>query len=114
MADAGIIDNKSARFLDQLEKEAKKILAKVGKETVATAQDNAPELSGRLKKSISYTVRYQGNDIVLKVGSSDFKANWMEFGTEKMRPKPFLQPATEELQRRFAELLKEAASRIKG
>lgn len=58
------------------------------------SKPNSPpgRLSGKLRKSIRYKAIKEDGEHVLIVGSNDFKANWLEFGTSKMAARPFLFP----------------------
>lgn len=52
--------------------------------------------SGDLRKSITYDVEINDNNIVMRVGSnmkSKMYPYWLEFGTEKMIERPWLRPA---------------------
>lgn len=78
------------------------------KETLNNRQKSAPgsppgKLSGRLQKSISYTVEKDKDifggiaDLTGIVGSTDFRANILEFGSEKMAARPFEGPTLERI-----------------
>lgn len=63
----------------------------------ASAPYEAPAvLFGHLRNSIKYTVVGKGMHIQGIVGSDLDKAPWLEFGTTRMFPRPFLKPAYEE------------------
>jgi HK97 gp10 family phage protein len=95
-------------FVKQIEKEVdsntRKNLQNAGKFTRKKIQevlnvkhrsspgDPPGKLSGKLRKSIRYKAIKEDGEHVLIVGSNDFKANWLEFGTSKMAARPFLFP----------------------
>jgi HK97 gp10 family phage protein len=59
----------------------------------ASAPGEAPAvLFGHLRNSIKYRVVSDGANVFGIVGSTLEKAPWLEFGTSKMAPRPFLQP----------------------
>lgn len=108
------IEDKSGEFLDALAKEAKRIMRRLGKEAAENAKQQAPELSGKLKESIGSKVTPDSNgDLTLEVGASNYKAHWFEFGTRKMRARPFITPATENLGDDFNNELADAANNIR-
>lgn len=64
----------------------------VGSAIILTeANRRVPVLSGALKRSGSRSVRGDGQEAI--VGYSDFKAKWIEFGTNDTPAEPFLYPA---------------------
>lgn len=107
------LEDRSSLFLDELEKVAAKELRKIGKERVEKAKGLAPIKTGALATGIESEVKKTLSDISLEVGGKDFKTNWFEFGTEKMKPKPFLQPAFDDIEQEFEERFVEAANNIK-
>lgn len=63
----------------------------VGSAIILTeANRRVPVLSGDLKRSGSRSVRGDGMEAI--VGYSDFKAKWIEFGTNDTPAEPFLYP----------------------
>lgn len=113
MAEDFRIEDHSAAFLDALEKEARKVMNRIGNEAVSKAKILAPYKTGKLRDSIKKKISKIGDDLKLEVGASDFKANWFEFGTEKMQKKEFIGPATKDLGEEFNKGLIEAAKNIK-
>lgn len=67
----------------------------------ATAKQNCPVDTGRLRGSITHDV----NNGEGKVGTNVEYANFVEFGTIKQRPQPFLYPALEANKSRFTEIM---------
>jgi HK97 gp10 family phage protein len=63
------------------------------------------KLSGALRKSIRYKVTKEVNEYQGIVGSTDFKANWMEFGTSKMQARPYLLTTLQEKQNEIRRIL---------
>lgn len=52
--------------------------------------------SGDLRRSINYKVDVNDNEIVMRVGSTmknEKYPYWLEFGTEKMKERPYIRPA---------------------
>ncbi len=60
-----------------------------------TAKEFSPYKTGRLRSSIQtdLTALLAGLTFSAKVGSSVFYAPFLEFGTRKIRPRPYLYPA---------------------
>ena len=58
---------------------------------------NPPAIdSGALRDSIVYNVKINDNEIVMRVGSNMMDEKypyWLEFGTEKMKERPYIRPA---------------------
>lgn len=67
--------------------------------------------TGLLRMSITYTVEETKNKVVGKVGSTlknpPYGA-YLEYGTSKMQPRPWLKPAVEKTSARVKEILKSA------
>lgn len=82
------ITDKSGVWLDLFEKKAEKVFRKVGKDAVSKARMNAPSKTGNYKKSITSTVTKKNKELSLQMGAKDFKANWIEYGTETQNMKP--------------------------
>jgi HK97 gp10 family phage protein len=86
--------------------EVKKDLDNVLNSRQKSAPNSPPgKLSGELRKGNKYQVKnvllgYKG-----EIGNTNFKAPWMEFGTEKMAPRPFFASTLERNQERIKEIL---------
>lgn len=64
----------------------------IGSRIILTeAAGRVPERTGKLKSSLGRNVREDG--LQAAVGSSDYKAKFVEFGTEDTPAQPFLWPA---------------------
>lgn len=76
--------------------EVRDIVLDAANRAAARARDLAPEDEGDLKESIFAEVELTSNGWQGRVGATDFKAAWKEFGTVRESPSPFLRPAVEE------------------
>lgn len=66
------------------------------KRVVRIAQQKAPVDTGKLESSIEGTVKTDGDNIVMLVGSPVEYAIYVEAGTSKMAAQPYLRPALEQ------------------
>lgn len=83
-------DGAIARLRDETERK----LTKVGLQIQSDARRACPVDTGRLRASIAMEpVVRQGDRFVLKVGTNVEYAPYVEFGTSRMRPQPFMRPA---------------------
>ena len=64
----------------------------------------APD-TGDLKKSISHSVWYEPGAVHLRVGTDIPYAKWLEIGTRKMLPRPFLRPCLERFRPKIAAII---------
>jgi hypothetical protein len=62
-------------------------------------------LSGELKKGNRYQIKSVFWGFEGEIGNINFKSLWMEFGTEKMAPRPFFASTLERNQARIKEIL---------
>lgn len=83
-------------------------------EVVSVAKQNAPVDTGTLRDSIEGTVRTDGGDIILVVGSPVEYAVYVEFGTSKMEAQPYLRPALEEVEKDYRGKIVDAIKRADG
>lgn len=95
--------------------------AKIGADFVERARGRIHSVTHRLEKSGGYLVLVNGRKvfgdaqkpkgtpsrgIVLVAGFGSPVGHLLEYGTEKMRPRPFATPTLDELAPRFAEYVK--------
>ena len=82
------------------------------------ARENAPEgPTGNLKRGIvARTLDRRGRKVAPAMAGINFKraphANWLEFGTVKMGPRPFFRPAVIETQKRVNSIITKGFKRI--
>lgn len=76
------------------------------------ARSRVPVDTGRLRNSITHEILADG--LNASVGSNVEYAPFVEFGTRRMRAKPYLFPAFEEERPRYMERLKRALSKAAG
>ena len=75
----------------------------------ASAPGEAPATdTGTLMNSISGDVRMEHGEVIGEVIAKTFYARWLEYGTKKMEPRPFLGRALREKKKRIGELLAES------
>lgn len=104
------------RLPDHLQKRAIRGAVKAGAMKVRKeARNAAAEDTGNLKQNIRVRVsRKRGQDrVTYRVGVTKdaFYGMFLEFGTKKMAPRPFLRPALDEHYRRVIEIVRERLAR---
>jgi HK97 gp10 family phage protein len=67
------------------------VIMKTGYDTVTAAQVRCPVRSGHLKSTIGVDIDMDG--LGFEVGATAEYAGYVEFGTTKMAPQPYLMPA---------------------
>jgi HK97 gp10 family phage protein len=68
--------------------------------------------SGTLDKSIAVFKRRSGKLAIFVLAALAEWAGWLEFGTRKMRPRPFMRPAMKRAKNRLASVYKAAIERV--
>lgn len=73
--------------------DAAKYLTKLSLTVERTAKRLAPVDTGRLRSSIGHTLVRDSEGLLALVGSRVAYAGYVEYGTRKMRARPYLRPA---------------------
>jgi HK97 gp10 family phage protein len=77
-----------------------------GKPHHASAEGEPPAvLTGRLRDSITHEIEEQLWDIIGRVGTNVEYARYLELGTKKMAPRPYLRRAIEENRKELIDML---------
>lgn len=79
--------------LQQMEVDSEDALVKVGLQVQSKARQLCPVDTGRLRSSIIMTKGRDGQGFYVEVGTNVSYARFVEFGTSRMRARPFLLPA---------------------
>lgn len=85
------------------------VIQKTCADTKADAQALAPVDTGALRSSITYKTQEVGSRIVGEVGPTVDYGVYVEMGTSRMGPQPYMRPAFD----RRAPLLEQAAAQLK-
>lgn len=88
--DVTITDN-SDLFRDALPQQIEQALIAIGQTAESYAKDYCPVDTGRLRNSITHGVDMSDNSAV--IGTNVEYAEFVEMGTSKRDPKPYLRPA---------------------
>lgn len=86
-----IVKDNTDKVLAEVESNTKDVLAAIGKVIADEAKEIVPVDTGALRDSITYDVE---NDSV-RVGSPLEYSIYVELGTSKMAPQPYIRPAFE-------------------
>lgn len=100
-----IIDN-SEEVLKAFDNAIERGLEAIGLVAEGYAKQSCPVDTGRLRNSISHAVDPIGN--AAYIGTNVEYAPYVEFGTSKMAPRPFLRPAALEHSEEYKALMKES------
>lgn len=73
------------------------------------AKQAAPVRTGNLRNSISFDVSADG--LTAEIGPTASYAPFLEYGTSRMAPRPFLMPAAEAVQPQFEAALEQVAEK---
>lgn len=101
---------REAEIISGLEKAMERVGALVERQAKINVSKSPPEhpqvQTGRLRSSIIHQVTKDENAIVAEIGSNVTYSKYLEFGTSKMPPYPWLFPAVEEKRKEIIETLK--------
>jgi len=83
-----------------------------GRRTHYASQEGAyPAVdTGRLRQSITHDVEQDGSTVVGKVGTNLLYGKFLELGTSKMAPRPWLRPSLEVNKQKIKEIIVSAIS----
>lgn len=88
---------KVQQFMFKTRKRLQAALEAVTDVSVARVQDDTPVDSGCLKASIRGSTEASGNELTATISTDVPYAPYVEFGTSKMAPQPFMAPTFEYL-----------------
>ncbi|MFI7691784.1 HK97-gp10 family putative phage morphogenesis protein [Nonomuraea sp. NPDC049655] len=100
------IDNATAKTQAMV----KAAVKKTGLDTVAAAQSLAPVDTGNLKNSIG--VDFDPDGYGFEAGATANYAGYVEFGTSRMAPQPYLGPAFARTSEQFVEAIESIGGRV--
>jgi len=97
-------------ILDGLEKSMERVGAIVERQAKINVSKSPPEhpqvQTGRLRSSIVHQVTTEGNEIIAEIGTNVTHSKYLEFGTSRHSPFPWLFPAVEMSRGQIIETLK--------
>lgn len=89
-----LIENTAKKGMTQTETDPSKAYKRGDKTHYASVEFDYPAVDrGRLRQSITHDVGREGGDIVGYVGTNVKYGAYLEFGTSKMTPRPWLKPS---------------------
>lgn len=91
---------------------AKSAVKKTGLDTVAQAQALAPVDTGALKNSIG--VDFDADGYGFEAGPTVNYGGYVEYGTSRMAPQPYLGPAFERTSEQFVKAIESIGGRVLG
>lgn len=101
---------REAEIMDGLQKSMEKVGALVERQAKINVTQSPPShpqvQTGRLRSSIIHQVTTNNNEIVAEIGTNVRYGKYLEFGTVKMPPYPWLFPAVEQSKSAIVEILK--------
>lgn len=95
---------------DTLTRRASQVVRKAALDTMADAKTLAPVDTGNLRNSITTDAR-QGDLVAVVEATADYSA-YVEFGTRRMRPQPFMRPAQDRNTPGFLEAISQLAEEV--
>lgn len=85
-----------------------KIVAKAAQDIEARGKQNAPVDTGTLRNSITATVR----DLSAEIGPTANYGAYVEYGTSRMSPQPFMGPAADVVEPGFEQALEDLSGGV--
>jgi HK97 gp10 family phage protein len=100
---------------DGLQKSMEKVGALVERQAKINVTKSPPEhpqvQTGRLRSSIIHQVTNEGNEITAEIGTNVVYSKYLEFGTSRHSPFPWLFPAVELKKPKIIEILKKSGGK---
>lgn len=100
------ITNNSKEILNASTEQIEKALIAIGMVAESYAKQDCPVDTGRLRNSISHAVDMSDNSVY--IGTNVEYAAYVELGTSRMKPRPYLKPAATEHGAEYRELFEQA------
>lgn len=94
----------------QAHTKAVQVVGKTAADITADAKINAPVDTGNLKGSIGYDMTRDGGSIGAEIGPTASYGIHLEYGTSRMAPQPYLNPAFDKHIGSFQEVMGRIAS----
>ncbi len=91
-------------------------LLKAGEKVADRGRALAPKATGKLAGSIEATLISQnfGADVAVEVGPTAFYGRYVEHGTAKMAPRPYMSPAADQEASAIADAVADAIAEVFG
>lgn len=86
---------------DRAAKLARTAVIKSGADLQRIAKRSAPVDTGNLRNSITRTTTSRGDEITTEVGPTVNYGRFVEYGTSRMRPQPYMMPAADAVEPGF-------------
>lgn len=96
------LEDHSDEIMRALRKQEYAALEAIGLQAERHAKEKCPVVTGRLRNSISHTAQ----DRTAYIGTNVEYAPYVELGTSKRKPKPFLKPAAQNYSEEYKAILK--------
>lgn len=100
------------RFAAVTPGEARKAIRETAEEIKAAAKAAAPVDTGALRDSISYETRETAGGAEAEIGPTVWYSHFLEYGTARMGPRPFLGPALDRYGNELEKRLGDVADRL--
>ena len=105
IANIKIENNHKDEIIAALKENAKAILTAWGETAERHAKEMCPVDTGRLRNSITYEVK--SDEGAVYIGTNVEYGQYVELGTSRMSPKPFLKPAIVDYKEEYKQIMDE-------